>query len=143
MTYLPLIFAMRHLRIRITGEADACLMQGDRELPTPDDGRVREFCEGPEHAGGTLPEGVELRILQMQCPGLPGHVAYAMAGVVSFGARDLKRAAACARHAWAADPAGKMARQLVGLLLARQETRLNFGDPDSAAPDVVRILAAL
>ncbi len=101
--YLPLIFAMRHLRIRFSPGGDitqnACLVQGDRVVPPANDARIEEFVTGTEHAGGTLPEGFELQMLTMQCQGWPEPAVISLAGIVSFGAKDLRRAAACARHA--------------------------------------------
>lgn len=146
---LPLIFALKHLHVCWHDEnlscpkvfsRDARLMQGTREIPAADDAEV-EMLLG-ENLSGSLPQGVELQMLTMECDGWPEDVAFSFAGISAFGAKDVARAKVCAKHVLTLNRDCTLARQLVKLIAASVEVRCPFGVDAGDAPDVVGILTA-
>lgn len=146
---LPLVFALKHLRIvyhddELGSPAEfsqsARLLQGTREIPMANDAGIDRTLG--DKSPGALPTGVELQILQMSCPGWPEDVVFAFEGITAFGAMDLNRAKACAKHALSNNRDCRLARQLVKLLSAKTDVRCPFGVNVTKAPDVPRILAA-
>jgi hypothetical protein len=146
---LPLIFALKHLYIALDDSLKssptefsrfARLMQGDREIAAASDADVDAFAG--TNPGGTLPEGVELQMLTMACQGWPEDATFALAGVSAFGAKNVGRATACAKHALTLNRNCVLARQLVKLLAAKSDVRCPFGTDAAGAPDVVAILSA-
>jgi ankyrin repeat protein len=144
---LPLIFALKHLHIRapdpMLGALAAQpirLMQGERKVPLAGDEQITAFLKQP--CSGTLPEGTELELLRLSCQRWPEAALMAFAGITAFGAGNLDRARACAKHSLSLDPQGTLARQLVRLLSTTAEVRCPFGTDAAAAPDVPALLAS-
>ena len=53
--YLPLIFAMRHLRVRFSDSVseniseNACVVQGERKIPLATDAQLEAFLQSGEY----------------------------------------------------------------------------------------------
>lgn len=143
--YLPLIFALEHLRIRFNRSGDIareiCLVQGTCDIPAASDEQIDAWWRLNQYPGGTIPHDIELQLLTAACSGWPEEASIAFAGICSFGAGDLKRAAACARHAILQNPQCTLARQLVKLLTAKGDPRKPFGVEVKDVPDVVQMLS--
>lgn len=142
---LPLVFALKHLHIRAPDppadfSQSARLMQGERVIPSATDEQIELFLKAA--ATGSLPSAIELKVLQMSCPGWPEDAVYAFAGITAFGANGIDRAKGCARHALGLNRGCQLARQLVRLLAAKSDVRCPMGVDASRAPDVPSILAA-
>lgn len=145
---LPLVSALKHLHIRfrqdlLTSPTEfsrfASLMQGEREIAPANDSDVNSLVQ--ERATASLPDGTELKMLQMSLPGWPEAGLFAVAGITAFGAKNLNQAKACASHALSLNRDSRLARQLVKLLLAKTDLRCPFGVDAANAPDVPTILA--
>lgn len=145
----PLIFAIKHLHVEwnddhVGSSTDFCLsarlMQNDREIPAANDAKVNEILD--QSCNGSLPQEMEMKMLEMACPGWPKEIMIAFHGLTTFGASDLENAKACVQHVLQSDPKCKLARQLVSLLLAQTDVRCPFGNDVDGAPDVPAIIAA-
>jgi hypothetical protein len=146
---LPLIFALKHLHVAWRADnvgspeefsRTAQLMQGGHAIPAAGDAAVESLLG--EGVLASLPQGAELQLLTMACEGWPTDAAYSFAGISAFGAKDVTRAKACAKHALTLNRDCTLARQLLRLIAAKSDVRCPFGADASRAPDVAAILAA-
>jgi len=139
---VPLIFALKHLHLAWDSDnpaGSARLMQGDREIPPAPEARVRTFLSRSVPAGKPT-EALELAMLELMLPGLPTEVRLSFDGISKFGARRLDDATRCAYQALHLNENCALARQLLSLLLAKNEVRVPFGGGPADAPDVPNIV---
>ena len=145
----PLIFSLKHLHVEwndsdIASSNNFCrsarLMQNDREIPAANDIRIGEILE--QSCNGSLPQDMEVKMLEMMCPGWPKEIMITFHGLTTFGASAVENAKACAKHVLKSDSNCKLARQLVSLLLAKTDVRCPFGSDVDGVPDVAAIIAA-
>jgi hypothetical protein len=144
----PLIFALKHLHIEWDDREvnspsqfrrSVSLMQGKKRIPAAAGAKIDALLK--EECQGALPQGVELKLLQLSCPGWPQDVVIAFHGISNFGAGAIEIAKASAQHVLKAHRDCLLARQLVSLLTAQSEVRCPLGADAGNAPDVPGITA--
>jgi TPR repeat protein len=147
-SFLPLIFALRNLRIRfypalltsgVEFSRSASLVEGDRVLPSSDDAEVGAFMKATPPSVPLKEPGWEM--LRMACPGWPDVALIAVHGITLFGARAEAEATLCVWKALSAQNDCMLARQLLKLLSLTDDPRLAPRDPKREVQEVLRAMA--
>lgn len=148
-SYIPLIFALKDLRIRfypkkVDSAADfsssACLMRGDTPLPAVDDVIVERLLEkGPYDP--PLRNPLDDMMRQAECSDWPDDAFIAVLGIFAFGPGDIERATACARYSLQLNKDCRIARQLLYLLSEQTDQRIPFENMETEIRDTLTKLA--
>lgn len=133
-SYLPLIFALKDLRIKyFPNQFDspkefsrsACLVRGDTVLEIPNDVTTDTFLKNETFE--PLPPDPMAPLLLLELPLLPEDVLIAMRGIFAFGPRDIELAKKCAFHSLKLNNQCTLAKQLLQLLTENKDPRIPFG----------------
>jgi hypothetical protein len=146
--YIPLIFALKDLRIRYNPEQvnspaefsrSTCLVRGDSVLARADDAVVNaRFRTVPLRE---LPTDPMDALLRRETPGWPDDAFLALRGVFAFGPGNDPLATQCALHSLKLNRDCTLARQLFQLLSEEKDPRIPFSDRETEVMDVLAKLA--
>jgi len=147
-SYLPLIFALKDLRVRYYPEQvdspeqfsrSACLMRGDSVLPAIGDAAVEaRLSGGPQRP---LPPDAMETLIRRDLPGWPEDAFLAIRGIFAFGPGNNALAEQCALHSLQHNRRCTLARQLLHLLSDGNDPRVPFGGMDTEMKDVLGKMA--
>jgi hypothetical protein len=132
--YIPLIFALKDLRIQYyTGQFNspgefsrsACLMRGNTVLEMLDDTMINAVLknEQPE----PLPPDPLFSLMLKDLADWPEDTRLAVRGIFAFGPGDKELAKQCALHSLKLNNQCTLAKQLLQLLAEKNDPRIPFG----------------
>lgn len=133
-SYLPLIFALKDLRIKYFTDQfnspqefahSACLVRGDVILKIPDDETVVDFLKNEPSA--SLPDDPMAPLLRMEMSQWPEDTFIAVRGIMAFGPGDTITAKKCALHSLKLNNDCTLGKQLLQLLSEKIDPRVPFG----------------
>ena len=133
--FLPLIFALKDLRIRFHPSQfgtpaefskSACLVRGDQALTSGNEAQRRQWRASPLPA--PLPEDPLAAMMLKELSQWPADALLAVRGIFAFGPGDVVLARNCALHALSLNPDCTLALQLLGLLEQKVDPRIPAKD---------------